>query len=100
MTTETWSGLSARTPQSKRRSHKAANADGALKVDRLRVLVRQAERHCHCACGKQRAEDPLHPLALAESPRAISQPMRGDRAEPAAEGTRQDVERPVHAHHR
>src|SRR5438067_1694290 len=76
----TTAALSGRTPQSKRRSHKAANANRALEGDRLRIVVRMAERHRHCARRDQRAEDPLHPFALAEAARAIGEPVCGARA--------------------
>src|SRR5689334_16307057 len=100
MTIDTCSALSGRTPQSKRRGHKAANADGALEVDRLRIVVRIAKRHCRRASRDQRAEDPLHPLALAEASRAVAEPVRRHRTQPAAESAGQDVERPMHADHR
>src|SRR5437016_8508022 len=106
MTTETWTkglkgrsaGLSGSTFQSSRRGGDAANADCALEEVRLRILVRIAEHQRHRARCQEQRQRPLDEWTLAEAPRALSEPERANRGEPAAEGAGQDVERPVHAH--
>src|SRR3954470_2509921 len=100
MTIDTWTaGLSGRTSQSKRGSGEAANADRPLEEDSLRIVVRMPGDERDRACREQQGEDRLHRGMLAEFARPATEPGREHRPKPAAEGTGEDVERPMHADH-
>src|SRR6476646_9656943 len=99
MTTETWSGaLCGSTLQSSRRSGEAANADRALEEVRLRVAApRMPDDEPGRAEGEEQAKRPLHPWLGPEGEGLLRGGDGNDRAQPAAEGAGEDVERPVHA---
>src|SRR5438132_10905028 len=109
MTIETWTkglkgrsaGLCGSTLQSSRRSHEAANADGALEEVGLRVAgFVVADDQPQGARRKEGRERRLHRGPRAEVAGFIGEPERRHRAKPAAEHAGEDIERPVHADHR